>query len=107
MVNVSLFSLPQDVTYWGIASVDVNGDPTFNAGIKVKARFKEKDGIFTDEQGDDHKVEFLVYSETLIPKRSMIVLEDKDGVATPTKGARIVRNAISNKSMSTLKKMIA
>lgn len=100
-----MIRLPQTVTYWTTSS-DENGDKTFSAGIAVAARWKEVDGVFTDENGNDHKVVWHVYSNTLIPKRSLVVLSDMDGVATPPSGARTVLNAINNPSMNTTKKMV-
>ena len=103
---MSNFRSDQDVTYWSPASVNDNGDPTFNVGINVKARWTRKDGIFTDEKGDDHKVSFVIHSDTLIPKRSLLVLEDQNGVTTPPKGARKVIDTSENIGMSDRKRVL-
>jgi hypothetical protein len=104
--TVSRFRLPQTVTYWLQSATDGNGDASYSAGVAVKARWKTMDGIFTDENGDDHKITNVVYSETLIPKRSMVALEDLDGQATPSDNSREVLNVIDNPSMNTLNKMV-
>ena len=103
---MSNFRSDQDVTFWTIATVDDNGDPTYNAGVNIKARFATKDGIFTDKKGDDHKVSFVIHADTLIPKRSLLVLEDQDGVSTPPAGARKVIDAIENIGMNDRKRML-
>ena len=70
------FSLPQTITYWTSSGIDANGDPSWNAPVNVAARWMRKDGIITGEKGTDQKFEYIVYSETLIPKRSMVVLAE-------------------------------
>lgn len=104
---MSWLGLPQTATYWQRSgNTDVNGDPSYDAGVAVAVRWKRKDGIVTDEKGNDQKTEFIVYSETLIPKRSMVVLSDVTPAATPTSGARIVMDTIENPSMDNLHKMV-
>jgi len=103
---VSNFRSDQDVTYWSVASSDNNGDPTFNTGIRIDARWAEEDGIFTDDKGDDHKFSFVIHSDTLIPKRSLVVLEDQDGVSAPPVGAKKVIDTSENPGMSDRKRML-
>lgn len=103
---MSNFRSDQDVTYWSIANSDVNGDPTYNVGVNIQARWTKKDGIFTDEKGDDHKFSFVIHSDILIPKRSMIVLEDQDGIATPVTGAKKVIDTSVNPGMSDRKRIL-
>ena len=97
---MSNFRSDQDVTYWSVASTDNNGDPTYNAGINIAARWKKEDGTFTDDKGDDHKFSFVIHSDTLIPKRSLVVLEDQDGVAAPISGAKKVIDTKENPGMN-------
>ena len=103
---MSNFRSDQDVTYWTADSVDDNGDPTFNAGIRVDARWTRKDGVTTDEKGDDVKFSFVIHSDTLIPKRSLLVLEDLDGQAEPPAGARKVIDTSENIGMSDRKRIL-
>lgn len=99
--------LTQDVTYWSTTGTDGNGDPSFAAGVAVKCRYAEIDGLFTDERGDDHKVKWAIYSVTAIPKRALVVLGDFNGVATPPTGARKIFTNYNNPSISNLKKHVA
>lgn len=103
---MSNFRSDQDVTYWSIASTDNNGDPTFNVGINLKARWTRKDGVFTDNKGDDHKFSFVIHSDTLIPKRSLVVLENQNGVAIPITGAKKVIDTSENPGMSDRKRIL-
>jgi len=103
---MNLLPLTQDVTFWAVLDSDKNGDPTYKAPVSIKARFVEKDGIFTDENGNDHKTEFIIYSTTLIPKRSMVVLVI-DVSAAPIEGSRIVFTNVNNPSLTSLKKHVA
>ncbi len=103
---MSNFRSDQDVTYWSIASTDDNGDPTFNVGINIKARWTRKDGVFTDDKGDDHKFSFVIHSDILIPKRSLVVLEDQNGVAAPITGAKKVIDTSENPGMSDRKRIL-
>lgn len=104
------FSLPQMITYWTSSGIDANGDPSWNAPVNVAARWMRKDGIITGEKGTDQKFEYIVYSETLIPKRSMVVLAelvvDDDGNATPTDAAKVVLATTDNPSYTNLVKMV-
>lgn len=103
---MNLLPLTQDITYWTITGVDGNNSPTWAAGVKIKSRWVRKDGIFTDSNGDSHKVEFSIYTAVLIPKRSMVVLEDQNGVAAPIAGAREVMTTIENPSLTSLIKHV-
>lgn len=104
---MSNFSLPQSVTYWKPSAVDGNGDPTFAAGVAVAARWARKDGVFTDSKGDDHKTQYIIYADTVIPKRSIVALEDLDGVATPPDGARKIFHNIESPSCIDLVKHLS
>lgn len=103
---MSWLGLPQTVTYWEQTDTDVNGDKSYNAGVAVSARWKEHDGIVTDERGEEQKTTHIVYTETNIPKRSMLVLEDQNGVALPLDGAREVMDVKYNPSMDTLYRVV-
>lgn len=102
---MSWLDLSQPVTYWSITGSDENGDPTFAAGVKIDAKWKFKDGVTVDDKGNNLKVTLVIYSETEIPKRSLVVLSDMDAVALPPDDARIVLNVISNPTMDSLFKM--
>ena len=104
---MSNFDLPQDVTYWKPSTVDGYGDPTFSAGVRVDARWVRKDGVFTDEKGDDHKTQYIIYADVLIPKRSMVALVDLDGVASPPSGARKIFSNIEHPSSIDLVKHLS
>lgn len=94
-------TLNQDVTYWVAGAADVNGSPTFAAAVTVKGRWARKDGIATDENGNDQKTELVIYTAVLIPKRSRIVL-GVDVSATPPAGSRIIMDISDNPSMTDL-----
>ncbi len=94
---MSSFDLPQKVTYW-TGKADGNGTITWNAGIAVDARFMRKDGVVRTIKGDDQITTHIIYSETLIPKRALVVLEDQDKVAVPPDGAREILDNIDNSS---------
>lgn len=103
---MSMLPLNQAVTYWSVASVDSAGDPTYDIGVLLPCRWVQKDGLVTNNQGDDQKTEYIVYTECLIPKRSLAVLEDLENVATPPDGARKIMGITNNPSMSTLIKHV-
>lgn len=103
---MSLLPLTQVVTYWTINSVDGNNTKTWNAGIVLKSRWVKQDGVIKDPQGNDQNTEWIIYSTTLIPKRSMVVLEDLDGVLTPPQNARELFDNINNPSLTNLKKHV-
>jgi hypothetical protein len=103
---MSLLPLTQIATYWTINSVDGNNTKTWNAGIALKVRWVIEDGVIKDERGNDQKTEWIVYATTLIPKRSMVVLEDLDGTLTPPDGARELVDNVNNPSLTNLKKHV-
>lgn len=103
---MSLLKMKQKITYWTVADSDVNSSLSWNAGITIKARWVRKDGIITDDKGNDRKTEFIVYAKVLIPKRSMVVLEDQEGVAEPPDGARKIMGLIDNPSMTKIIKHV-
>lgn len=100
------FSYPQKVTYWTVSGVDGNGDKLFNVGIVIDARFKQVNKIVTDDKGEELKATHFIYSETLIPKLSLVALSDMGGVSAPPNGTRKVVAIIENDSMNKAKKMI-
>ena len=102
---MSGFGHPQDITYWIRGDNDGNNAITWNPAITIGARWVRKDGIATDEFGRDQKTTHVVYTTTLIPKRSMIFLGVvKD--ATPTEGSRTVLDTFENPSMTDEVKMV-
>lgn len=103
---MSLLPLTQDITYWSIATVDQNMVITWNVGVAIKGRWVKKDGIVKDKNGKDQKTEFIVYADVIIPKRSMVTLDNKNGVALPPDGAREVVANVDNSSLSTLIKHV-
>jgi len=98
---MSLLPLTQDVTFWTAGASDVNGSPSFSAPVSIKARWARKDGIATDDKGDDQKTEFVIYATVLIPKRARVVL-GVDVSATPPSGSRIVMSNVDNPSLTNL-----
>lgn len=96
---MSLIRLTQDITYWTSAGSDSNGGLSYNSPVTVKGKWVKKDGLVTNEQGDNQKTEFIIYSKTLIPKRSMVVL-GVDTSATPSNGARMIESNIDNPSIT-------
>lgn len=103
---MSILPLNQDITYWTIASSNSNNVITWNAGIAIKGRWVRKDGVVKGLKGKDQKTEFVAYSTILIPKRSMIVLENQNLVATPPDGSRELVQSIENPSMTNLIKYL-
>lgn len=103
---MSNFTLPQKVTYWDVLSVDGDNIITYSPGIAVAARWMRKDGTTTDENGREQKTTHLVYSRTLIEKRTKVALSDLDGTAAPPSDAREVIDNLQNPSMSDMHKMV-
>ena len=102
---MSLLPLTQDVTFWATNGSDANGDPIYKPPSSIKARWVRKDGVFTDNKGNDHKTEYAIYATVYIPKRSMVVLAI-DVSLTPINGSRLVFSSIENPSMTNLKKYV-
>ena len=101
---MSFLDLTQVATIWGTSAIDGNGDPTYSVGVKIAARWTDQDGIITDDNGDDHKTQYVVYADQVIPKRTMVALGDFSGQASPINGSRKVMFSISNPSMTDLVK---
>ena len=101
---MSMLPLTQSVTFWEVSGVDGNSAVTFSTGVRLPARWVRKDGVARSDKGDDIKTEFIIYTNTEIPKRSMVVLSDMGGVALPPSSARQVVAIVDNVSISNLVK---
>lgn len=104
---MTLMRLSQVITYWAPGANDVNGEPTWAAGVKAAARWANQDDVVTDENGNNQKAEYAIYTTAMIPKRSMIALADHNGVATPVDGARKVIATYYSPSISDLHEYLA
>lgn len=104
---MTLMRLNQIATYWKPGVIDANGDPTWDAGVKVVTRWANQDGIVAGEDGSEQKTEYAIYTTVDIPKRAMIALGDYDGMATPVDGARKVVSTYSSPSISNLHEYLA
>ena len=101
-----MLPMRQKITYWTMSNSDADSSQEWNAGVTIKTRWVKKDGIITDDKGNDKKTQYIIYAKSLIPKRSMVVLEDQEGVATPPDGARKMLGTIENPSMTNLIKHV-
>lgn len=97
---MSLIKLNQDITYWTSAGSDKYGALSYASPVTVQGKWIRQDGLITDLPGDDQKTEFIIYSKTLIPKRSMVLLGTSVS-ATPITGSREIMDLIVNTSLTT------
>lgn len=103
---MSWLDLNQRVTYWLPGSYDDNNEVTYSAGAAIDAKWSESEGLTTNVNGKELNLTLFIYSETEIPKDSLVALGDFDGLATPPDNARAVVDVKSNPSMDTLFKMV-
>ena len=85
----------QNITYWASAGSDQYGGLSYDAPITIKGTWIKKDGVVDDQQGTSQKTEYVIYSATLIPKRSRVVLGTSLD-ATPPDGSRKIMDNLDN-----------
>ncbi len=103
---MTLLRETQEMTYWEEESVDGNGDPAFSAGVLFAGRWAKKDGIITDEKGNNRKTEYVIYSTTSIPKRAIVALSSHKGASAPVTEAKVLAGTTINPSMTNLMKYV-
>lgn len=104
---MTLLCLTEEVTYWAPVSVNSDSTVTYGAPVVVPARYARKDGIATDEKGNDQRVTWSIYTKVELKRRYYVALGDRSGDATPPDGARKVVNTWDNLSITDLFKCVA
>ena len=95
------FTLSQQITYWSPSGTNANSEKTWNSPVTLSARYALKDGVFVNDRGESQKTMWIIYTNTEIPKRSLIVLGE-DASLTPPNGARLMMDNKSNPSFINL-----